>query len=48
MKASLAKGASHESLKPKSPWATEMRNPAMVARAKPIPTNGRPQPADAR
>ena len=37
VKASLAKGASHESLKPKSPTATDRRKPAMVERAKPIP-----------
>ena len=37
MKACLAKGASHESLNPKSPRATESRKPAMVVRAKPIP-----------
>ena len=37
MKASLAKGASHESLKPNSPTATDRRKPAMVLRANPIP-----------
>ena len=46
VKASLAKGASHESLKPKSPTATESRKPAMVVRAKPEPDDGRPEPAD--
>ena len=37
VKASLAKGATHESLKPNNPCATEIRKPAMVARANPIP-----------
>src|SRR5581483_10178716 len=37
-KACWANGASHESSKPKSPWATETRKPAMVARAKPTPS----------
>ena len=37
VKASLAKGASHESLKPNSPTATDRRKPAMVVRANPIP-----------
>ena len=37
VKASLAKGASHESLNPKSPIATERRKPARVLMTNPIP-----------
>ena len=36
-KACLAKGASHESLNPNNPTATDRRKPARVLRAKPIP-----------